>query len=245
MTNVSGTSEKKYIIETQAAGVTTWDYDLDGDPDLYFTIGSYREGEGAPANALFRNDGGQFANATVGSGAGLQGWSMGATPADYDLDGDDDLYVTRWGRNALLRNEGGGTLHRCRCASPTSDDNRWAIGAAFADYDLDGDLDLYVANYIAFELNGPPFYDKWCNHRGIKAACGPTGFKAERDVLFRNDGNGSFSDVSAAAGIDAPPRYGMQVAWGDLDADGDLDAYVANDGHANSLLRNDGRGEVR
>ena len=106
--NVSGTPEKKYIIETQAAGVTTWDYDLDGDPDLYFTIGSHLKGDEAPANALFRNDGEQFANATAGSGAGLQGWSMGATPADYDLNGDDDLYVTRWGRNALLRNEGGG-----------------------------------------------------------------------------------------------------------------------------------------
>ena len=239
-TNVSGTPEKKYIIETQAAGVTAWDYDLDGDPDLYFTIGSHLEGEGAPANALFRNDGGQFANATAGSGAGLQGWSMGATPADYDLDGDDDLYVTRWGRNALLRNEGGGRFTEV-AALANVDDNRWAIGAAFADYDLDGDLDLYVANYIEFELNGPPFYDKWCNHRGIKTACGPAGFNAERDVLFRNDGNGTFSDVSATAGIDNPPRYGMQVAWGDLDADGDLDAYVANDGHANSLLRNDGR----
>ena len=238
--NVSGTPEKKYIIETQAAGVTTWDYDLDGDPDLYFTIGSHLRGEGASANALFRNDGGQFANATAGSGAGLQGWSMGAAPADYDLDGDDDLYVTRWGRNALLRNEGGGRFTDVAALAKV-DDNRWGIGAAFADYDLDGDLDLYVANYIEFELNGPPFYDKWCNHRGIKAACGPAGFNAERDVLFRNDGNGSFSDVSMAAGIDDPPRYGMQVAWGDLDADGDLDAYVTNDGHANSLLRNDGR----
>ena len=238
--NVSGAPEKKYIIETQAAGVTAWDYDLDGDPDLYFTIGSHLEGEGAPANALFRNDGGQFSNATASSGAGLQGWSMGAAPADYDLDGDDDLYVTRWGRNALLRNEGGGRFTDVATLAKV-DDNRWGIGAAFADYDLDGDLDLYVANYIEFELNGPPFYDKWCNHKGIKAACGPAGFNAERDVLFRNDGNGSFSDVSAAAGIDDPPRYGMQVAWGDLDADGDLDAYVANDGHANSLLRNDGR----
>ena len=240
--NVSGTPEKKYIIETQAAGVTAWDYDLDGDPDLYFTIGSHLEGEGAPANALSRNDGGQFANATAGSGAGLQGWSMGATPADYDLDGDDDLYVTRWGRNALLRNEGRGRFTDVAALAKV-DDNRWGIGAAFADYDLDGDLDLYVANYIEFELNGPPFYDRWCNHRGIKAACGPAGFNAERDVLFRNDGNGSFSDVSMAAGIDDPPRYGMQVAWGDLDADGDLDAYVTNDGHANSLLRNDGRGK--
>ena len=238
--NVSGTPEKKYIIETQAAGVTAWDYDLDGDPDLYFTIGSHLKGEGAPANALFRNDGGQFANATAGSGAGLQGWSMGAAPADYDLDGDDDLYVARWGRNALLRNEGGGRFTDVAALAKV-DDDRWGIGAAFADYDLDGDLDLYVANYIKFELNGPPFYDKWCNHRGIKAACGPAGFKAERDVLFRNDGNGRFSDVSVAAGIDDPPRYGMQVAWGDLDADGDLDAYATNDGHANSLLRNDGR----
>lgn len=240
--NVSGTPDKKYIIETQAAGVTAWDYDLDGDADLYFTIGSHRKGAAAPANALFRNDSGQFSNATAGSGSGLQGWSMGAAPGDYDLDGDDDLYVTRWGRNALLRNDGRGHFTDV-AALANVDDDRWGIGAAFADYDLDGDLDLYVANYIAFELNGPPFYDKWCNHRGIKAACGPAGFKAEKDVLFRNDGNGRFSDVSAAAGVDAPPRYGMQVAWGDLDADGDLDAYATNDGHANSLLRNDGRGQ--
>ena len=122
--NVSGTPEKKYIIETQAAGVTAWDYDLDGDPDLYFTIGSHLKGKGAPTNALFRNDGGQFANATTGSGAGLQGWSMGATPADYDLDGDDDLYVTRWGRNALLRNEGGGRFTEVAALAKV-DDNHW------------------------------------------------------------------------------------------------------------------------
>ena len=146
---------------------------------------------------------------------------MGATPADYDLDGDDDLYVTRWGRNAFAPQRGRGGASPRSLRSPKSMTIAGQSARHSPDYDRDGDLDLYVANYIEFELNGPPFYDKWCNHRGIKAACGPAGFNAERDVLFRNDGNGTFSDVSAAAGIDDPPRYGMQVAWGDLDADGD------------------------
>ena len=239
--NVSGSPEKRYIVETQPAGVTFWDYDGDGEPDLYFTTGSHPAGEQGPANALFRNDNGRFTDATVGNGVDLEGWSMGTAVADYDLDGDDDLYITRWGANALLRNDGEGRFADVAERAGV-DDGRWGIGAAFADYDLDGDLDLYVANYVHFELGGPPFFDRWCTHRGIRAACGPAGFEAERDVLYRNDGDGEFTDVSASTGIDNPSRYGMQVAWGDLDADGDPDAYITNDGHANALLRNDGTG---
>lgn len=237
--NVSGSPEKRYIVETQAAGVTFWDFDGDGESDLYFTTGPHSVGEQGPANALFRNDYGRFTNITVGSGAGIEGWSMGAAVADYDFDGDDDLYVTRWGHNVLLRNDGEGRFVDA-AENAGVDDGRWGIGAAFADYDLDGDLDLYVANYVHFEPGGPPFFERWCTHRGIRAACGPAGLQAERDVLYRNDGDGGFTDLSASMGIDDPARYGMQVAWGDFDGDGDPDAYITNDGQANALLRNDG-----
>ena len=231
--NESGGAAKQYIIETQSAGGGFWDYDGDGQLDIFLT-------SGVPSGtALYRGIGhGAFSEATAGSGAGLGGWNMGVAFADYDGDGDPDLYLTRWGRDALLANETGAPFKDATAAAGLGSEG-WGIGSAFADYDRDGDLDLYVANYITYERGGPPFYDRWCKHNGVPAACGPSGAQAQPDLLYRNEGDGTFIDASRQAGLRGPHYYGMGVAWSDLDGDGDPDLYVANDGHPNSLYRND------
>ncbi len=236
--NQSGGADKQYIIETQSAGGGFWDYDSDGQLDLFLTSGV--RPDSTAGTALYRGIGhGAFSNTTAGSGTGLGGWNMGVAFADYNGDGDPDLYLTRWGPDALLANSGDGTFKDATAPAGLGAAG-WGIGAAFADYDRDGDLDLYVANYIAFALGGPPFYDRWCQHNGVPAACGPSGAQAQPDLLYRNEGNGTFTDVSLPAGTRGPKNYyGMGVAWSDLDSDGDLDLYVANDGHPNSLYRND------
>jgi len=236
--NQSGGADKQYIVETQSAGGGFWDYDRDGQLDLFLTSGV--RPDSTAGTALYRGIGnGAFSNATAGSGTEIGGWNMGVAFADYDGDGDPDLYLTRWGRDVLLVNESDGAFKDATATAGLRSEG-WGIGAAFADYDRDGDLDLYVANYIAFELGGPPFYDRWCKHKGVPAACGPSGAQAQPDLLYRNEGNGTFTDASLSAGIRGPNYYGMGVAWADLDSDGDLDLYVANDGHPNSLFRNDG-----
>jgi hypothetical protein len=241
--NVSGSAEKHYIIETQSAGGGFWDYDMDGHLDIFLTNGARLDQDVPPtSNALYRNQGnGTFADLTRKAGLSLGGWNMGCAMADADGDGDPDLYVTRWGPDAFYRNQGNGTFAEVAQQAGLGYPG-WGIGAAFADYDLDGDLDLYVANYIKFTLHGPPYYDRWCTHNGIPAACGPAGFEAEPDFLYRNQGNGTFADVSRAAGIHQRHYYGMGAAWADLDNDGDPDLYVANDGQPNNLFRNEGNG---
>jgi len=238
--NVSGGKDKHYIVETQSAGGGFWDYDNDGILDIYLTNGTPEGDSQSTGSALYRGlDNATFANTTAASGARLDGWTMGVTFADYDGDGDSDLYATRWGPDALLRNNGDGTLVETTNEAGLGSSG-WGIGAAFADYDLDGDLDLYVANYIEFELKGPPFYERWCTHNGIRSACGPVGARAQPDLLYRNEGDGTFTDIGRAQGIGARAYYGMGVAWTDYDDDGDPDIYVANDGQPNSLFRNDG-----
>jgi len=243
--NTSGSALKKYVLETQSAGVGLWDYDMDGDLDLFFTNGEPpdEQDDGASrGNVLYENSGdGTFADVTDRAAVGRPGWNMGCAMADYDSDGDPDLYVTRWGANALFRNEGRGRFSEVGTTAGVANEG-WGVGGAFGDADGDGDPDLYVANYIEFQLHGPPFYDEWCTHNGIPSACGPKGFAAQHDVLYRNNGDGTFADVSQAAGVRRRAHYGMGMVWGDLDNDRDLDIYVANDGHPNSLFRNDGNG---
>jgi len=236
--NESGCTDKQHIIETQSAGGGFWDYDLDDRLDIFLTSGA--RADSAMGTALYRGIGqGRFSNETSPTGTGLDGWNMGVAFADYDADGDPDLYLTRWGRDVLLANRNDGTFEDDTAAALLGSEG-WGIGAAFADYDQDGDLDLYVANYIDFERGGTPFYDRWCTHNGVAAACGPSGATAQPDILYRNEGDGTFRNVSRHAGILGPSYYGMGVAWSDLDGDGDPDLYVANDGQPNSLWRNDG-----
>ena len=238
--NVSGT-DQSYIVEGMMGGAAFFDYDRDGDVDLYVTNGSSFAGFAAgehPANQLYRNDGGRFAE--VAADVGDTSWSMGCAAADYDNDGLTDLYVTNFGRNVLYRNRGDG-----RFADVTEEtgvgDAGWGTGASFGDYDRDGDVDLYVANYVDFSLDyESPIPCLWKN---VKVYCGPVGLLPAADVFYRNNGDGTFSEWTQQAGLEGEKFYGMSALFGDYDDDGWPDLFVANDSTPNLLFRNlrDGR----
>ncbi len=252
--NVSGTPEKRYILETLGSGVCLLDYDRDGWLDVLFVSGGdFQTARGAKpplGDKLFRNRGdGSFAE--VGARAGLKGarWGFGCAVADYDNDGWDDIYITAFGPNLLYRNNGDGTFSEVAARAGVGDE-RWGAGAAWGDYDNDGDLDLFVPNYVELDLERLPEPDgrnvaapHFCRYRGIAVMCGPRGLAGAGDVLYRNNGDRTFTDVSKQAGVsDDSGFYGLQAVWGDYDNDGDLDIYVANDSTANYLYRNNGDG---
>ncbi len=246
---VSGSPSKDYILETIGTGAAAFDFDNDGLLDLYFANGSRLPGFARgkePTPRLFRNRGdGTFEDVSVGSGLADPFWGFGVAVGDYDNDGWTDLYVTAWGPNRLYHNEGDGTFEE-EGRQSGADNSRWGASAAFADFDSDGALDLYVANYVAFDTNTVPRRgdpDHPCLYRGALVMCGPTGLKGEVDVLYHNNGDGTFSDVTAAAGIRTDiGMFGLGVAAADYDGDGDVDIYVANDTTPNQLYRNRGDG---
>jgi hypothetical protein len=169
-------------------------------------------------------------------------WGKGALTADLNGDGLQDLYVLNFGPNVLYLNNGDGTF-RDATATAGVGDPRWSSAAAAADYDKDGDLDLFVANYLDYDLKRLPTEGKFCLYQGISVACGPRGLKGASDVLYRNNGDGTFTDVSRQAGVsDSAGYYGLGAAWGDYDNDGDPDLFVANDSTPNYLYRNNGEG---
>lgn len=242
---LSGTPAKKFLIETMGGGVCVLDYDGDGYPDLYFVNGLSQPG-GGPGDRgdfLFRNRGdGRFEETTAAAGIGGLHWGMGCVAADYDNDGRPDLYVTNFGDNQLYHNRGDGTFEEVTLEAGVNDSG-WSTGAAFGDYDRDGDLDLYVANYVDFDFDNPGGDPRFCSYRGVTVACGPRGLPAAHDSLFRNEGNGKFTDVSEKAGIrGSGKQYGFQALWTDFDEDGDPDVFVANDSTPNFLWQNDGNG---
>ena len=245
--NASGEIDKQYIIEAHGAGVAWVDYDGDGDVDLFVANGSRLRGyppAQEPSDALYRNDAGRFSDVTSAAGVGDRAWSFGVAAADYDNDGMTDLYVTQWGRNTLYRNRGNGTFEDVSERAGVGD-RRWGTSAAFADYDRDGWVDLYVANYVDFEMGAVPERGSspTCRWRGLDVYCGPRGLRAAADVLYHNNRDGTFSDVSAKAGVALPePLYGLGVSWADYDNDGDPDLYVANDSTPSLLFRNNGDG---
>ncbi len=240
--------EKKYILESMSGGVALFDFDKDGRLDVYLTnaptVATAADPGSAPS-ALWRNRGdGTFVDVTARAGVGQAGWAMGVATGDYDNDGWEDLYVTAFGANHLYRNRGDGTFLDVT-ASAGVGDARWSTGAAFADYDNDGRLDLFVANYVDLSLDAlPPFgAGKHCVFRGLPVQCGPRGLKGAGDTLYRNNGDGTFTDVSTRAGVSDPAgRFGMGVAWCDFNDDGRVDLYVANDTGPNYLYRNNGDG---
>jgi hypothetical protein len=241
-----GVDRNTYILETTGTGVAWFDYDNDGVLDLLFTNGT-RFGSSAPAESLrlYRGRGdGTFADVTGKAGVTRVGWGQGVAIGDYDNDGHRDVYVTFFGGNVLFRNQGDGTFADVTARAGVAAGG-WSTSAAWADYDGDGRLDLFVARYIAFDpatapLPGAVLPGVNCSYRGFPVMCGPRGLKGVRDVLFRNNGDGTFADVTEAAGIDTETYRGLGVVWGDYDNDGRLDLLVANDAQPNQLYRNRG-----
>ncbi len=238
----SGASPEKYMVETFGSGVAWIDYDNDGFQDLYFVNGA----PGA-ADALYRNNkDGTFRDVTAqagvdGSGAGKTAYKTGVAVGDYDNNGYPDLFVTSFGPDVLYKNNGDGTFADVTAkAGVAGGPAEWSTSTGFLDFDRDGDLDLYVTNYLDFRLNDNPY----CGLRkdGYRMYCHPTMFDGMADRLFRNNGNGTFTDVSRQAGIANPAGKGLGVTFCDFDRDGDTDIYIANDMVRNFLYRNNGNG---
>ncbi len=241
----SSSAEKKYIVESMNGGVALFDFDGDGRLDIYLTNSNTVEnqlaGRPRPQAALYRNLGnGKFVDVATKAGVADPGWTMGVSVADYDNDGDDDLYVTCFGPNKLYRNRGNGTFEDVTIRAAVGD-QRFSTGAAWGDYDRDGDLDLMVTNYVDFKLDDLPQFGKGalCQYKNVPVQCGPRGLPGAGDSLYRNNGDGTFSDVSKQSGVDDPNgHYGLGVIWSDLDDDGWPDLFVANDATPNYFYRN-------
>ena len=239
---VNGDLDKRFILESTGSGAAFFDYDGDGDLDLYVVDGStYANFGTGTGNVLYRNDDGAFV--PIAAGVEDRGWGMGVAVGDYDGDGQRDLYVTNYGANALYRNRGDGTFASVTAQAGVVGDD-FSASAAFFDYDRDGDLDLYVANYVVFDiepvLQDPELDDPCIYLGGLRVFCGPQGMEGGRDRLYRNDG-GTFADVTVASGVaTANFHYGLGVVPADFDLDGDLDLFVANDETPNVLFRNEG-----
>lgn len=237
--------EKKYIVESMSGGVLLVDYDRDGWLDIYFTnaptVEMALKGQKSRSMLYRNNHDGTFTDVTDSAGIGYPGSAMGGAVGDYNNDGWPDIYVTCLGGNVLYRNNGNGTFTDVTKTAGVAD-GRWSAGAAFGDYDGDGFLDLLVANYVDFKFSDLPGFGSspTCKFRGIDVQCGPRGLRGAGDSLFRNNGDGTFTDVTKQAGtLDADGYYGLGVVWSDFNNSGRLDAYVANDSTPNFFYRND------
>jgi enediyne biosynthesis protein E4 len=254
-THVNGATGQYYMAEQMGAGVALFDYDTDGDLDVFLVqggpigeaeAGAARGGSAASApvtSKLYRNDlkvgiDGtrtlRFTDVTDRAGVGWREYGMGAAVGDYDNDGDPDLFLTSFGPEALFRNNGDGTFTDVTKAAGVSDP-LWSTSAAFVDYDRDGDLDLFVANYLDFTLAD----NKICaDPVGSRDYCSPRAYTPVPDRLYRNEGQGRFTNVTESAGIVKADGAGLGVATGDYNGDGWLDLYVANDATPNQLWIN-------
>jgi len=240
-----GEHKNKYLLETTGCGVAFYDYDNDGWLDIFLVNGTRLEGFPAgqePTNHLFKNNrDGTFTDVTAKAGLVHSGWGQGVCIGDYDNDGFDDLFVTYFGKNVLYHNNGNGTFTDVsEKAGVAGTGKRWNTGCAFVDYDRDGHLDLFVANYIDMDLKTAPVPESGpCLYKGIMVACGPPGLLGGKNILYHNNGNGTFTDVSEKSGIlQAGGTYGLGVLTADLDNDGWPDIYVANDSTASALYQN-------
>ena len=240
-----GEHKNKYLLETTGCGVAFYDYDNDGWLDIFLVNGSRLEGfpKGEePTSHLFKNNrDGTFTDVTAKAGVARSGWGQGVCIGDYDNDGYEDLFVSYFGKNVLFHNNGDGTFTDVsEKAGVAGNGKRWNSGCAFVDYDRDGKLDLFVANYIDMDLATAPVPESGpCLYKAVMVACGPPGLKGGKNILYHNNGDGTFKDVSEAAGIfSANGTYGLGVLTGDFDNDGWPDIYVANDSTASALYHN-------
>ncbi len=242
-----GIKKKKYIVETKGSGVAFFDYDNDGWLDIYMTNGvrfdeTYAPGK-APTCHLYKNNrDGTFKDVTESSGLARTGWQTGVCVGDFDNDGWDDLFCCYWGHNVLWKNNGDGTFTDVtRKAGLYEGRIRWGSGCTWLDYDRDGFLDLFVANYIDLDINNVPIPSStgFCQWKGIPVACGPRGLPGGMNILYHNNGDGTFTNVSEKAGILKPgPRYSITAVSYDFDNDGWPDIYIAVDTQASLYFRN-------
>ena len=246
---VSGSStEKSYIVESTGTGVAVIDIDGDNLLDvLLISADRFESEEPLPRHFLYRNLGGlRFSDVTEESGIGHTGWAQGACVGDIDNDGWDDIVIPHWGQNRLFRNQGDGTFreesaHR----GLTEAVKRWGTGCAFLDFDRDGDLDLFIANYLRFDpaKTPKPGEGAECRWKGMPVLCGPRGLPGESMSLYENDGHGIFADVSQQAGVETEKLYyGFTPLTGDFDNDGWTDVYVSCDSTASLFFHNNGDG---
>jgi len=240
--HVSGFRDRPYLPEIMGGGVALLDVEGDGDLDIYFVqsgwhLGSTPKASDIPPNELYLNDGtGHFTRAHIQNEPEQVAYGMGVTAGDYDNDGDTDLYVTNLGENMLLQNDGEGRFADVTMAAGVSDP-KWSTAATFADFDADGDLDLFVVNNLLWTASD----EIDCYSRGIPTYCLPTNYQAPaRDSLFRNNGDGTFSDVSIESGIELAYGNGLGTVPADFDGNGLLDLFVANDTMVNQLWLNQG-----
>jgi hypothetical protein len=246
--------KNKYLLETTGCGVAWFDYDNDGWLDLFFVngtrLGGFPKGQEPTSRLYHNNRDGTFTDVTKQSGLARAGWGQAVCAGDYDNDGSVDLFISYYGRNALYKNNGkgvfadvsekAGMVGQSGQSGQANRPARWGSGAAFIDYDKDGDLDLFVANYIDLDLKTAPTPETGpCLYKGVMVACGPPGLEGGKNILYRNDGAGTFTDVSEKAGIlKTYGTYGLGVVAADFDNDSWTDIYVANDSAPAALYHN-------
>ncbi|UCD51747.1 MAG: CRTAC1 family protein [Phycisphaerales bacterium] len=240
--HTDGSSGRHYIVECMSAGLALFDYDNDGDIDIYFLNGGALPGttfDAPPRNALYRNDGNwKFTDVTEQSGLGDPGHGLGVAVGDYDNDGHEDVYVTNFGPNALFRNNGNGTFTDVTAQAGVANGHKVGAGPNFLDMDADGDLDLFVSSYgdFTYENHYAP------TMKGHTAYAGPKSYQPTPDALYRNNNDGTFTNVSEESGIASARGTGMGTVCLDYDGDGDTDIFVGNDLMPNFLWQNDGAG---
>ena len=236
--HVNGFSAERRFVEMVGNGGALFDYDNDGDLDLYLVQGNYLlNPDSGLTNKLYRNEGHHLTDVTKASGLGNNQYGIGVTTSDYDGDGYRDLYLTNFGSNVLYRNNGDGTFTDVtQIAGVTCP--HLSTSAAWADIDLDGDLDLYVCNYVIYTVED----EKPCYFKDIRIYCGPLEYPGITDRLFQNNGDGTFSDITIAAGVHQPELRGLGVVFSDLNNDGWIDIYVANDMTRNTIFVNQKNG---
>jgi len=240
-THTDGGAGTRYLVQTVAAGVAVFDYNGDGFPDIYFLNGAPVPGsrfDYVPRNRLYRNNGDwTFTDVTGQSNTGDPGYGLGVATADYDNDGDQDIYISNFGPDVLYRNNGNGVFTDVTQQAGVASD-RFGAGVAFVDVNNDGHLDLYVANYVKYR-----YADNILESNGAsRSPAGPARYPLARDQLFLNNGDSTFKDVSKSSGVESVTRAGMGLVCADIDDDADTDIFVCSDVGGNLLLQNDGAG---